>query len=375
MTTPLAGARNHPIAAMVVGAAFAGLAMLAGCGTGGATQPLSVIATPMPLPTEPAPGTQTIAMTGNSQLSPLVALWASAYHQQYPQVTLDTSGGNAQLTNVARGRSITALDTYLTPDQADHHRTLRNIPVAVSGLAVVYHVPKLSPAQPLKLNGKVLGRIYTGKIKAWNDPAIRMINPGLRLPAAKIVPIRGADGSTWFDAYLNAQRGDADPPKLSRPTVGSGGQMLAAVSKTPGAIGYVSLSYSGQITADKLGEAALRNGGRGYVLPKPATIEAAADNFTTQMTADQSQSLIDGSRPQAYPIANYEYAIVSDIQPNMIAAHDLKSFLYWTLTGGTAQLPEMNLQPLPPAVATLSQDQIAMIRWPAPKPKPTPKRR
>lgn len=375
MTTPLAGARNHPIAAGVVAAAIAALFVLAGCGTGGSSQPLSVIATPMPLPTEPAPGAQTIAMAGSSQVAPLLALWASAYHQQYPQVTLAATGPDELLVGVARGRAITALNRFLTPAETTRYRNLRNIPVAVSGLAVVYHVPQLGQAQPLKLNGKLLSRIYTGKITTWNNPAIKAINPGLPLPATKIVPVRGADGGNWFDAYLTEQVKPASLPKLPRPTVGSGGQMLSAVSKTPGAIGYVSLSYSGQITADKLGEAALRNGGRGYVLPQPAGIEAAADDFTTAMDADQSQALINGTQPKAYPIANYEYAVVSAVQPNMLVAHDVKSFMYWMLTGGTAQLPEMNLQPLPPAVATLSQDQIAMIRGVVPKPRPKPKRR
>jgi ABC-type phosphate transport system substrate-binding protein len=43
-------------------------------------------------------------------------------------------------------------------------------------------------------------------------------------------------------------------------------------------------------------------------------------------------------------------------------AQDLRAFLTWAVTSGTAQLAKVNFQPLPPSVITLSDAQIARIK-------------
>ncbi len=47
----------------------------------------------------------------------------------------------------------------------------------------------------IRFSGPMLADIYLGKIKNWNDPAIRALNPGLNLPAATISVIHRLDGS------------------------------------------------------------------------------------------------------------------------------------------------------------------------------------
>jgi ABC-type phosphate transport system substrate-binding protein len=61
------------------------------------------------------------------------------------------------------------------------------------------------------------------------------------------------------------------------------------------------------------------------------------------------------------PIINYEYAVVNTSQPSAARAQDLRAFLSWAITSGTALLGNMNFQPLPPSVVTLSEAQIAKI--------------
>jgi phosphate transport system substrate-binding protein len=63
-----------------------------------------------------------------------------------------------------------------------------------------------------------------------------------------------------------------------------------------------------------------------------------------------------------YPIINFEYAIVSISQASPARAQDLRAFLNWAISTGTAQLAQVNFQPLPPSVVTLSQAQIAKIK-------------
>ena len=55
-------------------------------------------------------------------------------------------------------------------------------------------------------------------------------------------------------------------------------------------------------------------------------------------------------------------AIVSVSQASATQAQDLRAFLSWAISTGSAQLAQVNFQPLPPSVLTLSQAQIAKIK-------------
>ena len=72
--------------------------------------------------------------------------------------------------------------------------------------------------------------------------------------------------------------------------------------------------------------------------------------------------VLTGGAAQAYPIINYEYAVVNASQPSATRAQDLRAFLTWAVTSGTAQLAKVHFQPLPPSVITLSDAQIARIK-------------
>ena len=74
--------------------------------------------------------------------------------------------------------------------------------------------------------------------------------------------------------------------------------------------------------------------------------------------------MINGPAPAGYPIVNYEYAIVTTRQPSAAKARDLQAFLHWAITtGNSAQfLGQVRFQPLPGAVVSLANAQIAQIR-------------
>jgi phosphate transport system substrate-binding protein len=109
------------------------------------------------------------------------------------------------------------------------------------------------------------------------------------------------------------------------------------------------------------GEVALGNSAGNYVLPAASAIQAGLASFTNT-PANETISLINGSGAGVYPIINYEYAIVSTSQASPTRAQDLRTFLNWAVSTGTTQLAQVNFQPLPPSVVTLSQAQIAKIK-------------
>ena len=329
-------------------------------------------------PTAPAAAAQTLSETGSSLMAPLFALWGPAYHARFSQVTIRTtsSSSGTGIDSAAAGTAdIGASDAYLSPATLAKHSPLVNIPLAVAALMVVYHLPGIGQAAHLKLDGKLLARIYAGQITRWDDPAIAAANPGVRLPGTGIVLVhRGDDsGSTFlFTSYLNAQAPSGWSGSLIGTTIAWPRQpgelsaagtdaMISSVKSAPGSIGYVGVSYLSQVRAAGEGEAALGNSAGGYVLPAAGTIRAALASFTNT-PASETISLVNGSGAQAYPIVNYEYAIVSTVQSGAVRAQDLRAFLSWAITSGTAQLARVNFQPLPPSVVTLSGAQIAKIK-------------
>jgi phosphate transport system substrate-binding protein len=353
--------------------------VLTACGSSPARPPSGVsLAGAAGSSSAPDSASRTLSETGSSLMAPLFTLWAPAYHARFSQVTLHTvsSSSGEGISSAAAGKAdIGASDAFLSPATLAKYAHLVNIPLAVAALMVVYNVPGVSASAHLRLDGTVLARIFSGKISRWDDPAIAALNPAVNLAGTAIVPVHRADssGSTFlFTSYLNAQ----DPAGWSSSLIGTtvawprrpgalgaagSDAIISRVKSAPGSIGYVGVSYLSQVRNANEGEAALGNSSGTFVLPTARAIQAALASFTNT-PASETISLINGAAAQAYPIINYEYDVVNTSQPSATRAQDLRAFLTWAVTSGTAQLARVNFQPLPPSVITLSDAQIARIR-------------
>ena len=330
----------------------------------------------------PPKGSVNIFETGSTLLYPLFQLWSSAYHKQYPniKVTPSGTGSGAGISDAADGVvDIGASDAYLSGSQVSAHPGMKNIALAISAQQINYNVPGLNNAH-IKLNGSVLSDIYQGKITTWNDQAIAKLNPSLNLPADKIIALHRSDssGDTFlFSSYLSA----ADPngwgqnigygtsigfPSISNALgeTGNGG-MVTGCATTPGCIAYIGISYLGKAQAAGLGEAMVENKSGKFLLPNPATMTAEAKQLETKTPANETLSMIYDSAADGYPIVNYEYAIIPAKELNNQMASAVKAFLYWAVDpkhgSASSFLNQVDFQPLTPAVAALSDAQIAQI--------------
>jgi len=327
------------------------------------------------------PPTSNVALseTGATELYPLMNQWVPAYHSKYPNVTISTgaTGSGAGISQAAAGTvNIGASGAYLSDGDMSAHKGLMNIALAVSAEQVNYNLPGID--QQLKLNGKVLAAMYEGTIKTWNDPQIAALNPGVNLPATPVVPLHRSDGSgdTFvFTQYLSKQDPDgwgkspgfgttvqfpAVPGALGEN--GAGG-MVTGCAQTPGCVAYIGVSYLDQAKQKGLGEAQLANASGNYLLPDAQSIQAEAAGFASQTPANQVVSLINGPAADGYPMVNYEYAVVYSGQKDAATAQTMQAFLNWVVTDGSnpSFLDQEHMQPLPAAVAKLSDAQIAKI--------------
>jgi phosphate transport system substrate-binding protein len=233
----------------------------------------------------------------------------------------------------------------------------------------------------LKLTGKLISQIYQGKVTNWNASAIAALNPGVTLPNLPIVTLHRSDssGDTFlFSSFLS----DTDPNGWGK-TVGfntavtfpnapgalgemGNSGMVAECKVVPGCIAYVGISYLTQALQSGLGYAQLQNADKQFELPSPATIAAEAAAFTSKTPANGTISLIYGKAKGAYPIINYEYAIVNDKQSSSSTAKNIRSVLEWAVNlkdgNAASYLSQVNFQALPTSVVAQSLKQIKKIK-------------
>ncbi|MFC6592510.1 phosphate ABC transporter substrate-binding protein PstS [Deinococcus lacus] len=85
---------------------------------------------------------------------------------------------------------------------------LVHVPTAIGAVVPVYNIPGVTK---LRLDGPTLADIYLGKIKRWNDPKIKALNPDVTLPGLPITVARRSDSSGTsyvFTDYLSSVSGD-----------------------------------------------------------------------------------------------------------------------------------------------------------------------
>jgi phosphate transport system substrate-binding protein len=362
---------NKPRLALAA-AAVIPLAMLAAACSSSSSNPSS---SKTPAATSDSANGKTISETGSTLLFPLFGDWQTAYSTADPSVTI-TSGATGSGTGIADAATglvnIGAADEYLSTSDLSQYPGLLNIPLTVAAVDVNYNVTGVK--KPLNLSGTVLAEIYTGKITTWNDPAIAKLNPGVTLPAEKIVTLHRGDssGQTFlFTSYLNAQDPSAWPSSnigttITWPSVpgalaetGQGG-MLSACGTTKGCIAYIGISDLTKATAAGLGTASLADKSGTFEAPTSTTIASALSSFSAAPASGAESLLNSGS---GYPIINFEYAIVKKTQPSAAEATQVKKFLSWVLdTGDTSTyLSPVNFLPLPTADKSVATSLVNSI--------------
>jgi phosphate transport system substrate-binding protein len=319
--------------------------------------------------------------TGSTLLYPLFNIWVSEYTKTHPGVKITTAATSSSVgmeQAAARAAQIGTSDAYMSDAQVRQNPQIINVAMAISAQTVNYNVPGLNTAN-LKFDGRVLAGIYTGKIRMWDDKAILALNAGLKLPHNTIVPIRRAEGSgdTFiFTQYLTFstpswENGQGFGTTIRWPAVPGGLEavsnlgMVEKLQQTPYSIGYVGVSFHADVAKAELGTAALKSYSGEFLLPTSESIAAAAAALGPRTPADQRLTLVNAPGANAYPLVNYEYAIVSINQPSPAIAAALRKFLLWAIAPSETNqgyLEQENFIALPAHIWVLSHDQIETIR-------------
>lgn len=294
---------------------------------------------------------------------PVFAKWAADYavktgnHMNYQSI--GSGGGIAQIK--AGTVDFGASDKPLKPEELAA-AGLGQFPDVIGGIVPVVNVDGVGPGQ-LKLTGPVLADIFLGKIRSWNDPAIKQLNPGLTLPDTKISVVHRSDGSGTtfnFANYLSkvspewASKVGADT-SIAWPTGigGKGNEGVAAYTKQiKGAIGYLEYAY---VLQNKMTYALVQNAAGKYVEPNSASFQAAAASADWGKAKDFYLIMTNAPGEGAYPIAATSFVLMHKQPKDPARAKAVLEFFDWAFKNGQQQAEALAYVPLPSSLVSQIQ--------------------
>jgi phosphate transport system substrate-binding protein len=289
---------------------------------------------------------------------PIYAKWADAYKKQTGNglnyQSIGSGGGIKQIE--AQTVTFGASDMPLKPQDLDKNGLVQ-FPTVMGGVVPVVNLEGIA-ASDLLLDGATLAKIYLGNITTWDDPAIKKLNPGVKLPSEAIAIVHRSDGSGTtfvFTNYLSKVSPDwasniGSSTSVEWPAgIGAKGNEGVAnnVAQTKGAIGYVEYAYAKQnhLTYTKL----VNKSGKS-VAPTAETFAAAAANADWLGTPGFSVILTDQPGDQSWPIAGATFILIPKKPPDPAAAGEALRFFSWAFARGGEMAAALDYVPLPASV-------------------------
>ncbi len=289
----------------------------------------------------------TLKGSGSSAQKAAMDAWRAGFQTNNSGVTVnyDPSGSGAGVTNFNQGAvDFAASDAALDPTKGEvaaaKSRCGANaleVPDYVSPIAVIYN---LSGVPKLQLSASTIAGIFDGKIKKWDDAAIKTDNPGVNLPSATISPVHRSDesGTTKnFTDYLSKASGGAWtypadkvwPLKSGEAANGTSG-VVAAVKQGANSIGYADASQTAGLTAASI------KVGSVYTAPSAAGAAKALEVSPIDTTRTQGDLAIKVDRTTteagAYPLFLASYLIACPTYSDKAKADLVKGFLSYIVS-------------------------------------------
>lgn len=251
------------------------------------------------------------------------------------------------------------------------------VPLLAGGTALLYNLTIDGVrVTDLRLSGDAVAGIFSGRITAWNDPAIQADNPALAMPNRLITPVYRRD-STATTLHLTSWMADRHPdiwtrgvgtvfPQISPAFLGQNGAL--------GVAGYVSQGYrDGAITYVENAYAArtgfpvakVLNDSGYYVAPTAEAVSVALHSARSH--ADGSLDLGGVRRsedPRAYPISAAAYMVVPTETTRIFTVdkgRTLSRFLSYALCAGQQRVPGLGDAALPLPLVQEAAARVADI--------------
>jgi phosphate transport system substrate-binding protein len=295
---------------------------------------------------------------------PIYAKWADAYKKE--------TGNGLNYQSIGSGAGIKQIQaktvTFGATDAPLKHETLEKDglvqwPMVMGAIVPVVNLEGIQPGE-LVLSGEVLGDIYLGKIKKWDDAAIAKLNPKLKLPADAITVVRRSDGSgTTFNFTDYLSKANAEwKSKVGSGTavewpvgVGAKGNEGVAgnVAQLSGSIGYVEYAYAKK---NGMGYSQMQNRAGQLVQPDEETFAAAASNARWDKAPGFYELLTDQPGAKSWPMTAASFILLHRVPPDPAKTAAVLAFFDWAFKNGAAMASELDYVAMPASVVKLIEN-------------------
>jgi phosphate transport system substrate-binding protein len=303
----------------------------------------------------------TLNGAGASFPAPVYRVWTYNYKKATKVKVNYQSVGSGAGINQIKSQTVDfgASDKPLKKAELDKYGMIQ-FPMLMGGVVVAVNVPGIGNNE-LKLDGKTLADIFSGKIKKWNDPQITKLNPGVKIPGIPVTVVHRSDGSgtTWiFTNYLCKVSPEWEKEigngKAVKWPVGIGGQKNPGVGnnvkKIRGAIGYIEYTYA---VESKLATVQLKNKDGKFVKPEIKSFQAAGANADWNNAPGYYMVLTDQPGAQSWPITGVTYILIYKKQNSKEKAENLLKYFDWCYKEGASSAVRMQYVPIPNSVVSM----------------------
>ncbi|MDW5324450.1 phosphate ABC transporter substrate-binding protein PstS [Plantactinospora sp. KLBMP9567] len=348
------------------------------------------------VPAAAAPRLVSITGSGSTWSQNALDQWRADVRQNNITVHYSGVGSTAGRNAFAQGTvdfAVSEIEFGAEANEAVPRRKFAYMPIVAGGTSFMYNL-KIGGRRVtnLRLSGDVIAKIFTGSIDMWNDAAIRADNPGLNMPARRIVPVVRSDGSgttAQFVKWMNNQY-----PSIWRPwcrdkgrteaqcnvlsfyppgfTAQAGSSQIAgyvAGSNAEGAITYVEYSYAKENgfpvvkVLNKAGYYVEPTANSVAVALTKAQIETGNPNAQNYLTQKLEGVYNDRDR-RTYPLSSYSYMVIPLAHENGVTedkAYTLGRFAYYFLCQGQQKVDLLGYSPLPINLVEAGFNQVKRI--------------
>ena len=306
-------------------------------------------------------GAYAVEINGGGSKIPelLIQEWGKVYTARFPGTVIkyqasSPADGLTRLIN--REIDFCSVDTPVSSDELKKNGLLQ-FPLVLGGISPVVNLPNISPGQ-FRLDAKILGDIFLGKIIKWDDPEIAALNPTIKLPQANIIVIHRDSPkgvSTIVGEYLaqshaewKALKGNtmAGSWPAASITVNNPIENFEMIRKTPFSIGYGPVSVASK---DGLQYVKLKNKAGLFISPSDENIASAATNSKWEESNGYDVILTDQIGTSTWPLSMASFVLVrNSVQDAGKRKAVLKFFRYGlrfgmlhASQGGYIQLPDV----------------------------------
>jgi phosphate transport system substrate-binding protein len=235
---------------------------------------------------------------------------------------------------------------------------LAQFPAVMGGIVPVVNLEGIKPGE-LTIDGPTLAKMFLGEIKTWDDPAIKKLNPNVKLPSQAIAVVHRSDGSgTTFNFVYYLSDVSADwKTKVGVNTsvqwpmgIGAKGNEGVAnnVANTKGSVGYVEYAYALQ---NKLTFTKMINKAGKTVTPTSEAFQAAAANADWKSQPGFGVILANQPGDKSWPMTAATWILIYKQPTDTAATGEALKFFAWAYKNGAKMAAELDYVPMPANVA------------------------